>query len=190
MGEDSRGSLNRPEDIVMGNNVIKSTAIFAFFITVGLGGYVVFESKAFSYLSADPKVCANCHVMNTQYATWQHSSHVQTATCVECHLPTKGFVRKYMAKARDGFNHTVAFTFSTYSNSIRISDNAAERVQENCVRCHNQLVSIVKSGITQGTLHIKKDSQRKCWSCHVDVPHGRARGLSSAPFNLGVREVY
>lgn len=172
-------------------NLLKSIAMVTFLFTVGLGGYVAFESKAHSYLSTDPKACINCHVMNTQYATWQHSSHAQTATCVECHLPTKGFVRKYMAKARDGFNHSVAFTFNTYGNNLRISEDGAKRVQENCVICHDQLVStMIQSGITQGTSHIKKDTQRKCWSCHIDVPHGRARGLSSIPFNLGVREIH
>ena len=40
----------------------------------GLGFYAMVESKAISYLSDDPKTCANCHVMTPQYATWQKSS--------------------------------------------------------------------------------------------------------------------
>ena len=39
-------------------------------IALGLFLYLVKISKALSYLSADPKACINCHVMNTQYATW------------------------------------------------------------------------------------------------------------------------
>lgn len=172
------------------NSLLKLSAVITLLVAVSLGSYVAYESKAHSYLSSDPKACINCHVMNTQYATWQHSSHAQTATCIECHLPTEGFFRKYMAKARDGFNHSFAFTFNTYDQAIRVSENGARRIQENCVRCHSALVStFIQSGVTRGQSHIEIKSQRTCWSCHIDVPHGRARGLSSTPFNLGVREV-
>jgi len=58
------------------------TSIFTFVVAIVFFAYLVYASKAFSYLSADPKACINCHVMNTQYATWQHSSHAERATCV------------------------------------------------------------------------------------------------------------
>ena len=41
----------------------------------GLLAYLVYMSKAYSYLSDNPEVCINCHVMGPYYATWQHSSH-------------------------------------------------------------------------------------------------------------------
>ncbi|MFT5659599.1 MAG: cytochrome c nitrite reductase small subunit, partial [Sulfurimonas sp.] len=102
---------------------LQKIAILAFLIAIGFFIYLIVAAKAFSYLSKDPKACINCHVMNTQYATWQHSSHAQRATCVECHLPTDGVINKYMAKARDGFNHTLAFTLNTYDNTMKISDD-------------------------------------------------------------------
>ncbi len=51
---------------------------------VGLSAYLVYVSKAYSYLSDDPEVCINCHVMGPYYATWQHththaSLHATTA---------------------------------------------------------------------------------------------------------------
>lgn len=45
-------------------------AVFSVGIIFGLGAYLVYVSKAYSYLSDDPKVCVNCHVMGPYYATW------------------------------------------------------------------------------------------------------------------------
>jgi cytochrome c nitrite reductase small subunit len=36
---------------------------------------VVHISRAASYLSDEPEVCINCHVMDNAYATWRHGSH-------------------------------------------------------------------------------------------------------------------
>ena len=170
---------------------LKYAAIFVFLVAIGVFAYVVHISKALSYLSADPKACINCHVMNTQYATWQHSSHAQTAGCVDCHLPRDNMVNKYIAKAKDGYNHTVAFTFNTYKNAIKISDDGAKRVQENCISCH---ASINANVVSNSYLNHKDDDPsvatgRRCWECHKEVPHGKVRGLSSTPNALGVKEV-
>lgn len=170
---------------------IKKVAIAVIIIATLLFFYMVYISKAWSYLSKDPKACINCHVMNTQYATWQHSSHARDVTCVECHLPTDGFISKYMAKARDGFNHTVAFTFDTYDHAIKISDDGAKRVQNNCISCHKSLTSTLAGNANK--YHNFDDENiangRKCWSCHTEVPHGKVRGLTSTPNNLGIKEV-
>ena len=100
---------------------------------------LVHKSKALSYLSSDPKACINCHVMHAQYNTWRHSSHARHTTCVDCHLPHDTFTGKYISKSRDGWNHSVAFTFNSYEPAIRISDDGARRVQENCIACHSQV---------------------------------------------------
>lgn len=170
--------------------VLKIGSFLAFSIALVMFIYLVNASQALSYLSKDPKACINCHVMNTQYATWQHSSHFTQASCVECHLPTDNVVDKYMAKARDGWNHSVAQTLSTYGQRIEISEDGANRVQANCISCHATLTEVVVSnsdryhdfaGVSQ--------TDRKCWDCHRDVPHGKARSISSTPNNLGVREL-
>ena len=170
---------------------LQKIAILAFLIAIGFFIYLIVAAKAFSYLSKDPKACINCHVMNTQYATWQHSSHAQRATCVECHLPTDGVIEKYMAKARDGFNHTLAFTLNTYDHAMRISEDGAKRVQKNCIKCHKSVTSVIGSNADK--YHNFDDDYvengRKCWSCHKQVPHGKVRGLTTTPYSLGLREV-
>jgi len=42
-------------------------------VIIGLGLYILRISNAVSYLSDNPETCINCHVMNPQYATWNHS---------------------------------------------------------------------------------------------------------------------
>lgn len=165
-------------------------SVVAFVIAVGLFIYVVDESEALSYLSSDPKHCVNCHVMNTQYATWQHSPHAQRATCVECHLPTEGFIDKYIAKSRDGWNHSVAFTFNTFAHAIQISEDGANRVQANCISCHENVVDTM---LANAKRYQDPDSEikpvdRNCWHCHQDVAHGKNRSLITTPNALGVRD--
>jgi cytochrome c nitrite reductase small subunit len=160
-------------------------------VAVAFFAYMVQASRALSYLSHDPKACINCHVMNTQYATWQHSSHARRATCVDCHLPTEGFFNKYAAKARDGWNHSTAFTFNTFKQRIRISDNGADQVQANCISCHARVVSQIRENSDRyhDFNKLRQTEEIRCWDCHRQVPHGGARGLAATPYNLGVREL-
>jgi cytochrome c nitrite reductase small subunit len=170
--------------------LLQYSSMTVFVVAIGVFVYLVNASRALSYLSADPKACINCHVMNTSYATWQHSAHGRDVTCIQCHLPTGSVVDKYLAKMRDGWNHSSAFTMNTFAQRIRISDDAAERVQTNCISCHAVVTGTIRANSDRyhdftGTAKV----DRKCWECHRDVPHGKARSLAAAPNNLGVREL-
>ena len=170
--------------------VMKYVATCCVLVVIGLFAYVVNESKMLSYLSSDPKVCINCHTMNTHYATWQHSSHREKASCVDCHLPRDSFTNKMIAKARDGYNHSVAMTLGSYGYNLRISDNAATRIQDNCISCHGEIVSQM---LDNSKLYEVADSHvqmgRLCWDCHREVPHGTVRNLTTTQNNLGVKEL-
>ena len=169
--------------------ILVPVTIITFIGALGVFGYLLKTSQAFSYLSTDPVACINCHVMNSQYATWQHSSHREVATCVDCHLPADNVVDKYLAKVQDGWNHSVAFTLNTYEQNIQVSEHGAARIQENCRSCHARLVeNIVTSEQQYHDFKGTAVDQRKCWDCHREVPHGRVRSLSATPDNLGVRE--
>ena len=172
-------------------NMMKYVSVLSVLAAVGMFAYVVNASNMFSYLSEDPKVCINCHTMNTEYATWQHSSHRERATCVECHLPRESFVDKIFAKSRDGFNHSFAMTFRTYEGeNIRISKDAKKRIQANCITCHREIVSQIMAN--NNLYQTKGESgkiDRSCWSCHRDIPHGTTRSLTTTPDNLGVKEI-
>jgi cytochrome c nitrite reductase small subunit len=165
---------------------MKYLAIFCVIAVVAVFVNLVHESKMLSYLSSEPKVCITCHTMNTHYDTWQHSSHRAKATCVDCHLPRDSFVNKMLAKARDGYNHSVAMTFKTYGPNLRVSSDAARRIQENCISCHRESVSqmLVNSAQYDKVEDPGVQMGRRCWQCHRDVPHGTMRNLMATQNNF------
>ena len=181
----------RQPDIVQGGKGLpmKYIAVFAVLVTVFVFANLVHESKMLSYLSSDPKVCVNCHPMTTHYETWQHSSHRNRATCVDCHLPRDSFVNKMLAKARDGYNHSVAMTFKTYGPNLRVSNDAARRIQDNCIICHREVVSqmLINSALHAKVADSTVQMGRRCWECHRGLPHGTMRNLSATQNNFTVK---
>ncbi len=150
-------------------------------IMVGLCIYILYISKAYSYLSDNPSACINCHIMTPQYITWQRSAHRQWTNCNDCHVPHDLIIRKYYFKAKDGLRHASMFTLWMEPQVILMHDPGKTVVQENCLRCHdymNQNVSLVHSTLANSKL----GEGRLCWDCHREVPHGRVNSLSSTSF--------
>jgi cytochrome c nitrite reductase small subunit len=155
--------------------------IIAAGVLIGLGLLVLHIGNATSYLSDNPRACINCHVMTTEYASWQRSSHARVATCNDCHVPQDNFIRTYAFKASDGMRHATMFTFRLEPQVIRIKEAGINVVQENCVRCHEHIIH--KSELfMEVTLDSREAGEAKfCWDCHREVPHGRVRSLSAYP---------
>lgn len=150
-------------------------------VLFGLAAYLFYISNAGSYLSNDPKTCINCHVMNHEYASWFHSSHREKASCNDCHVPHDNIFNTYYFKAKDGMRHATIFTLRQEPQVIRIHEEGAAVVQDNCIRCHNDLITDNKMlSYTDSFDHFRTDG-RKCWECHREVPHGRSNSLSAAP---------
>lgn len=149
-------------------------------IIMGLIGYLSYISKAYSYLSDNPKTCVNCHVMASEYATWFHSAHGRVTVCNDCHVPQDNFFKKYYFKAADGLRHATYFAMRWEPQVIRMGEQGAAVVQKNCMRCHSTLNSAVGNTlIADRGMH--GDAGKLCWECHREVPHGKIRGLSAAP---------
>ncbi len=159
----------------------KMPVIVVLGIFIGLGFYSVYVSKAWSYLSEDPKACVNCHIMAPQFATWNHSSHREVATCNDCHVPQDNFLKTYYFKGKDGLNHATLFTLRAERQVILIGDEGMEVVKDNCVRCHSNLLDQSKLVTQTKGNHQVHNTERKCWECHREVPHGRVNSLSSVP---------
>lgn len=155
-------------------------ALVALGIFFGLGFYVLYLSKAASYLSDAPETCVNCHVMAPQYATWGHSSHREVATCNDCHVPHNNVFNKYFFKAKDGLRHASMFALRMEPEVIFILEEGREVVHNNCIRCHSQLLTDPKLA-SQVANHAHNTQDRVCWECHREVPHGRVNSLSSVP---------
>jgi cytochrome c nitrite reductase small subunit len=132
-------------------------------VLAGLGAFTFWYGQGASYLSSDPRACANCHIMADQYASWTASSHSAQAGCVDCHLP-HGPVSKWISKAENGWFHSVAFTLQNFDEPIRIKARNRAIVQRNCVGCHQGMVHELLPGTRGG-------ESVTCMHCHADVGH-------------------
>jgi cytochrome c nitrite reductase small subunit len=121
-----------------------------------------------SYLSNDPKACVNCHIMREHYDGWQKASHRAHATCNDCHVPLSG-VAKYLRKAGNGFWHSKGFTLQDFHEPIRIRPKNTVILEQNCVRCHREMVSEITAHSPTGS------DALKCVHCHASVGHGPTR---------------
>lgn len=146
-------------------------------VFLGSSAYTFVSAHGTSYLSNDPAVCVNCHIMREDYDGWRHASHHAVATCNDCHLPHDNVVSKFLVKASNGYHHSKAFTLLNFPEPIRIKPGNAEVLEANCLRCHQLLTDELTS---HGTLGVSSDPERKadlygCVRCHQGVGHGPAR---------------
>jgi cytochrome c nitrite reductase small subunit len=156
----------------------KKVAIVSFAALVGLGFYLLKVSNAVSYLSDDPQACVNCHIMTPQYITWNHSAHREVAHCNDCHVPHNNVFNKYFFKAKDGLYHASIFTMRAEPEVITALEPSRAVIQSNCIRCHEPQVTDAKMmGFVEN--HHTNRTDRTCWECHREVPHGRVKSLSS-----------
>ncbi len=123
----------------------------------------------------------NCHVMAPQYSTWLHGSHGRNTVCNDCHVPHDNIFMKYFFKASDGLRHSYVFTFRLEPQVIQVKSAGIAVIQENCKRCHNNLMSRTNIGFvsTGDAVH---GADELCWDCHRETPHGRVNGLASVPY--------
>jgi len=66
------------------------------------------------------------------------------------------------------------FTMRWEPQVIRLSQAAVPVVEENCRRCHAEVIEEVASAVHEA-------GDLRCWDCHRQVPHGEVRSLSAVP---------
>ena len=111
-------------------------------LAAGVGLYTFAYARGASYMTDDPRACANCHVMEEQYSGWNRSSHRSVAVCNDCHTPP-GFPDPITITPR---NHRVT--------------------QSSCSKCHAAIVDAIdSSGAHAG------GERLDCLGCHRDVGH-------------------
>ena len=140
-------------------------------IALGLGLYTFVYAKGYSYITNDPRACANCHVMNEQYAGWVKSSHRTVAVCNDCHVP-HDLLGKYRTKAQNGFWHSYYFTTQTFVEPIRATPRSRRIAEANCHRCHEAVVQAM------GAPRPGKDDEISCIRCHGSVGHAELSSTS------------
>jgi cytochrome c nitrite reductase small subunit len=132
----------------------------------GLGGFTFLYARGWSYLTNDPRACANCHVMQEQYDGWVKSSHRSVAACNDCHTPPD-FFGKYLTKAENGFRHSWAFTTGDFPEPIHIVPHDRAVTERACRHCHGEVVQamIAREADPGGRDFVS------CIRCHGSVGH-------------------
>ncbi|MGG8494976.1 cytochrome c nitrite reductase small subunit [Tenacibaculum sp. TC6] len=161
----------------------RQVAVISIGIVTGLAFFMAKEASLVSYMSDDPLACVNCHVMTPMYNSWMHSSHREWASCNDCHVPHDNVVNKYFFKAKDGLFHASVFTARAEPEVMFMREASQEVVQNNCIRCHVQQITQIKyDGWLEN--HKENRTERKCWSCHQELPHGTVHGISTIRNNI------
>jgi cytochrome c nitrite reductase small subunit len=132
-------------------------------ILCGVGAFTFGYAKGWSYLSNDPAMCANCHVMQSHYDSWQNSSHRHAAVCNDCHLPHHP-IGKWVTKSDNGLFHSLAFTLENFHEPIQIKPRNRRVTQSTCLFCHSELVHSMFPSDPDGEM-------QSCVHCHSDVGH-------------------
>jgi cytochrome c nitrite reductase small subunit len=132
-------------------------------LTVGVGAYTFIYAKGASYLTNDPRACANCHIMQDHFDAWVKSSHRAVAVCNDCHTPP-GLIPKYATKANNGFWHSFHFTTGRFPDPIHIKPGNRDIVERACRKCHGEIVDMI-----EGTHDDAKPMS--CVRCHRTVGH-------------------
>lgn len=138
----------------------------AFGILSGLGAFTFGYGQGASYLVDDPRGCANCHVMQGHYDSWQQSSHHGVATCNDCHLRHDNAVGKWMTKADNGFFHSLAFTLGDVPDPLRIKPRNRRVTQDACLHCHAGFVHELLPAVAEQETVL-------CIHCHQAVGHAQ-----------------
>jgi cytochrome c nitrite reductase small subunit len=144
---------------------------------VGSGVFTFVHAKGYTYLSNDPAVCVNCHIMREPYDGWRAGSHHAQATCNDCHLPHDNPLHALYVKADNGYRHSKAFTTQNFPEPIRIVPANSKVLEDNCLRCHVEMTDAITA---RGTLGPSAGMRGQvdlygCVRCHVDVGHGPRR---------------
>jgi cytochrome c nitrite reductase small subunit len=108
--------------------------------------------------TSSPDFCNSCHVMNLQHEAWFKSGLHRTLKCVDCHLPNNNIANHFLWKGIDGMKDLIFFHSNFFTEPITISSHGKSVLQQNCIRCHDSMVSNI-------------NPDRDCWDCHKRVNH-------------------
>lgn len=106
--------------------------------------------------------CGQCHAMDEQVDTYLHSAHRLGSSCGDCHVP-HDLVAGSAYKAYTGTRDVIAVVTNTVPGVIRVSETGKKVIQENCLRCHGDIMG--EAGDT------RRNGGRYCFDCHRSTPH-------------------
>ena len=135
--------------------------------------------------SSTDESCQSCHIHPGADQSWKLSVHHNSRSgavtgCAECHLPPRGSLEYFMAKATTGLRDVWSYLTKDSASFDWESKGQLEHAvkivyNESCKECHKQLYPsrISQDGIT-AHLYYEENEQKldlQCISCHLDVGH-------------------
>lgn len=131
---------------------------------VGLAGILSTKVPPLSKKLDGPQFCGTCHIMEPWTNTYIHSSHKEESTCGDCHIP-HNFVSGAFYKAYTGTRDGLYMITNRIPENIHISGHGAKVVNDNCFRCHKDVMATVGYPMA--------DRNKNCFDCHRNLPHNR-----------------
>ena len=92
---------------------------------IGMAGFTFRYAEGLSYFSTDPKACANCHIMNDQYASWTKGPHHGDAALRRLPPARTTSWPSTSRRRSNGYHHSKGFTLAGLPRAD--PDQAAER---------------------------------------------------------------
>ncbi len=126
-------------------------------LVVAFLGMLITKAPGVAELLDGPDFCGSCHVMDVQVESYLRSSHRETATCGDCHIP-HSLVPGAAYKAFTGTRDIIYVTLNIQPEVVRMTGLGETVVHNNCVRCHEALLREI--GDT------RRDGGRQCFDCH------------------------
>ena len=117
-------------------------------------------------VSGSPAFCGACHSMKHEAWTFAESAH-NTLECTDCHLPHQNVAIYFVEKGRTGMVDTYHEVLRDYPAHIKLSSDARETVNANCIRCHEPTMQNVHADIGKDF-----DTGGDCLKCHSRIAHG------------------
>lgn len=158
------GNEQGKTDVVGGDQKKPSRMSVVVGLLVALALLGVIGVQGVNSFTGDSSFCVSCHVMEPVYGTWSHSSHREVAGCNDCHTDQTNYFTMTYTKATAGVQHLYHNTFGEIPKPIKIAKSNTEMVQDNCLRCHQDVVR-----------NLRMDPERRCFDCHRYTPHDNYR---------------
>lgn len=142
------------------NHKLKWVAILAGLGLLGFGMMLMVKIPALGLSEA--RFCGQCHAMDEQVNAYLHSPHANVANCGDCHDP-HALVTGSMFAAYTGTRDVYRVVTNTTPAVIRTTSLSKKVLQENCIRCHGEIMGDI--GDTS------ENSGTNCFECHQSIAH-------------------
>jgi len=133
-------------------------------LLVVLGFALMLTPKIPALGLTEASFCGRCHAMDLQVSTYLHSPHANAATCGDCHDP-HGLITGSAFAAFTGARDVYRVVTNTIPAEIRATDLSKKVLQNNCLRCHGDIMAEIGDTSHNGGSY--------CFHCHQEIVHER-----------------